>query len=122
MTTSSPTLTQAVPELADTVDRFRVTHIPDGMSRERGLTYHVLEVFNVDRWVPMARVDAVLVSLRSTPHLHWFIYAPGTFDAVPDLWLSCRAFATEGDAIDSLWRLHGLAMAGNYPHDIRDAI
>ena len=100
----------------------RVTHIPNGSPITCGLTFHVLEQFNGAIWVPIARVNAVLTSLRATPIMAWTVSAPGTFKPVPDLWLSVRAFANEGDGIDALWRLHDLFVAGEYPSDIRDAI
>ena len=100
----------------------RVTHIPNGYPITAGLTFHQLEQWNGNAWVPMARVNAVLTSYRATPVMAWTISAPGTFKPVPDLWLSCRAFANEGDGIDALWRLHDLFVAGEYPTDIRDAV
>ena len=100
----------------------RVTHIPNGYPITAGLTFHQLEQWNGNAWVPMARVNAVLTSYRATPVMAWTISAPGTFKPVPELWLSCRAFANEGDGIDALWRLHDLFVAGEYPADIRDAV
>ncbi len=100
----------------------RVTHIPNGAPMTCGLTFHVLEQFDGREWRPMARVNAVLTSYRATPIMAWVISAPGTFKPSPDLWLSCRAFATEGDAIDALWRLHQLFVEGELPQDIRDAV
>ena len=100
----------------------RVTHIPNGYPITAGLTFHQLEQWNGNAWVPMARVNAVLTSYRATPVMAWTISAPGTFKPVPELWLSCRAFANEGDGIDALWRLHDLFVAGEYPSDIRDAV
>ena len=100
----------------------RVRHIPNGEPMSCGLTFHVLEQWFRHRWVPMARVNCVLTSWKATPVMAWTISAPGTFLPVPDLWLSCRAFANEGDGIDALWRLHDLFVAGEYPSDIRDAV
>lgn len=102
--------------------RIRVMHQPNGAPMYCGLTFHVLESFDGLRWRPMAKVNAVLTSMKATPQMAWVISAPGTFHASPDLWLTCRAFPTEGDAIDALWRLHGLWLEGDYPVDIRDAI
>ena len=100
----------------------RVTHIPNGFPITAGLTFHQLEQWTGREWQPMARVNAVLTSYRATPVMAWTISAPGTFKPVPELWLSCRAFACEGDGIDALWRLHDLFVAGEFPTDIRDAI
>ena len=100
----------------------RVNHYPNGTPITCGMTFHQLEMWNGATWIGLARVDCVLVSYRATPQMAWVIAAPGSFRPVPDLWLSARAFATEGDAIDALWRLHGLFVAGEYPTDIRDAI
>ena len=102
--------------------RIRVMHMPSGLPIYGGLTLHVLERFDGLRWHPMAKINAVLTTYRSTPSIAWLITAPGSFHADPSLWLTCRAFTTEGDAIDALWRLHGLWLAGDYPVDIRDAI
>jgi hypothetical protein len=100
----------------------RVRHITNGQPINAGLTFHVLETHDRGTWYPIARVDCVLTSWRSTPVMAWLIAAPGSFLPVPDLWLSCRAFATEGDGIDALWRLHDLYVAGELPNDIRNAV
>ena len=100
----------------------RVSHMPNGNPVMAGLTFHVLEHWTGREWQPLARVDCVLTSWRATPVMAWVVTAPGSFKPVPDLWLSCRAFANEGDGIDALWRLHGLFVAGEYPSDVRDAI
>ena len=100
----------------------RVNHYPNGRPITCGMTFHQLETWTGATWTGLARVDCVLVSYRATPRMTWVIAAPNRFPAVPDLWLSARAFGTEGDAIDALWRLHGLFVEGEYPADIADAI
>ncbi len=122
MTTSSGTYEPWIEERTEGEGVIRVTHMPTGELMAGGLTFHVLEQFDGREWRPMARVNAVLTAYRSTPTMAWVISAPGTFKPNPDLWLTCRAFQTEGDAIDSLWRLHQLFVEGEYPTDIRDAI
>jgi len=122
MNTTAPTSSSWVEERPEGEGVVRVTHIPNGEPMMCGLTFHRLEQWDGHRWVAMARVSCVLTSWKSSPVMAWTISAPGTFKAVPDLWLSCRAFANEGDGIDALWRLHDLFVAGEYPSDIRDAI
>ena len=122
MTTPSTTTRDNEALALDWSDHIRVTHVPNGAPINCGLTFHVLEVFDRGTWLPLAKVNAVLTVYRATPTMAWVIAAPGTFQADPSLWLSCRAFATEGDAIDALWRLHGLWTWGQFPRDIRDAI
>ncbi len=100
----------------------RMTHIPDGQPMSCGFTLHALEQWDGHRWVPMARLNCVLVVRKATPHMAWTVSAPGTFKPIPELWLSCRAFANEGECIDALWRLHDLFVAGEWPDDIRNAI
>jgi len=71
---------------------------------------------------PLARIDAILYASRATPILSWQITAPAHEYQMPHVWMAVRAFATEGDCIDALWRLLGLAEAGCLPMDLRDAV
>lgn len=101
----------------------RVRHVPDGVSVTSGITFHVLEQVLPDGTLrPLARIDAVLYASRATPVLSWQITAPAHEYRMPHVWMAVRGFTTEGDAIDALWRLHGLAEAGSLPVDLRDVV
>lgn len=88
-----------------------------------GITFHVMEQVLPDNTVrPLVRIDAVLYESGSKPILSWQLTAPAFEYDLPHLWLAVRAFETEGDTLDALWRLRGMAEEGLLPTDLRDAI
>lgn len=101
----------------------RMRHVVEGIPVRAGLTFHLLEQVLPDGTVhQLARIDAVLYATRATPVLSWQITAPAHEYRMPHVWMAVRAFTTEGDAIDALWRLHGLAEAGSLPVDLRNVV
>ena len=100
-----------------------VRYMPEGMPCEGGRTYHVLNQHCSDGTVnTIARIDATVVTVMHKATILWYINAPGHEYDMPHLWIAVRAWDTEGDAIDALWRLRKLANAGQLPLDLRDAI
>jgi hypothetical protein len=122
MTPTQPT-THRVGRMIDCTRQVQMRHVPEGIIIPSGITFHVMEQVLPDGTLrSLARIDAILYAQRSNPVLEWRITAPGFEYQMPDVWLAVRAFSTEGDAIDALWRLRGMAEEGNLPNDLRDAI
>ena len=116
-------VTHRVGRMIDCTRQVQMRHVPEGIIIPSGITFHVLEQVLPDGTLrALARIDAILYAQRSNPVLEWRITAPGFEYQMPDVWLAVRAFSTEGDAIDALWRLRGMAEEGNLPNDLRDAI
>lgn len=112
-----------VGRMIDATYQVQIRHVPEGVSVTSGLTFHILEQLLPDGSShPLARIDAVLYASRATPVLSWQITAPAHEYQMPHVWMAVRAFVTEGDAIDTLWRLRGLAEAGGLAVDLRDVI
>jgi len=98
-------------------------YLPDGVPCEGGRTYHVLAQVCDDGWTAeLARIDATVVTVMGKATILWYINAPGYEYDMPHVWIAVRAWDTEGDAIDALWRLRELAKCGELPRDLRDAI
>ena len=109
--------------MIDCTRQVQMRHVPEGIIIPSGITFHVMEQVLPDGTLrPLARIDAILFVSRSNPVLEWRITAPAFEYQMPDVWMAVRAFSTEGDAIDALWRLRGMAEEGNLPNDLRDAI
>jgi len=116
-------VTHRVGRMIDCTRQVQMRHVPEGIIIPSGITFHVMEQVLPDGTLrALARIDAILYAQRSNPVLEWRITAPGFEYQMPDVWLAVRAFSTEGDAIDALWRLRGMAEEGNLPNDLRDAI
>ena len=116
-------VTHRVGRMIDCTRQVQMRHVPEGIIIPSGITLHVMEQVLPDGTLrALARIDAILYAQRSNPVLEWRITAPGFEYQMPDVWLAVRAFSTEGDAIDALWRLRGMAEEGNLPNDLRDAI
>jgi len=116
-------VTHRVGRMIDCTRQVQMRHVPEGIIIPSGITFHVMEQVLPDGTLrALARIDAILYAQRSNPILEWRITAPGFEYQMPDVWLAVRAFSTEGDAIDALWRLRGMAEEGNLPNDLRDAI
>jgi len=112
-----------VGRMIDCTYQIQMRHIADGIVVPGGITFHVLEQVLPDGTLRgVARIDAVLYVDRSSPRMSWQITAPAFEYQLPHLWLAVRAFGTEGDCIDALWRLRGLAELGLLPVDLRDAV
>ena len=112
-----------VGRMVDCTNEVQIRHVPDGIIIPGGITFHVLETLNWDGTLrSLARIDAILYARRSDPVLEWRITAPAYEYAMPNTWMAVRAFSTEGDAIDALWRLLGMAEHWALPTDLRDAI
>ena len=121
--TSNTDMRPAVGRMVDCTSQVQIRHVPDGIIIPGGITFHVLETLTIDGTVrPLARIDAILYASRSNPVLEWRITAPAYEYAMPNTWMAVRAFSTEGDAIDALWRLLGMAEFFCLPTDLRDAI
>jgi len=115
--------THRVGRMIDTTHQVQMRHLPDGIVVPGGITFHVMEQVLPDGTLrPLARIDAILYATRANPVLSWQITAPAFEYQLPHLWLAVRAFGTEGDTIDALWRLRGMAELGVLPMDLRDAI
>ncbi len=115
--------THRVGRMIDCTSQLQVRHVSDGIIIPGGITFHVLEqVLPNGTLRPLARIDAILYARRSNPVLEWRITAPAFEYQMPDVWMAVRAFGTEGDAIDALWRLRGMAELGLLPTDLRDGI
>ena len=122
MNKTQPT-THRVGRMIDCTRQVQMRHVPEGIIIPSGITFHVMEQVLPDGTLrPLARIDAILFVSRSNPVLEWRITAPAFEYQMPDVWMAVRAFSTEGDAIDALWRLRGMAEEGNLPNDLRDAI
>ena len=122
MNQTQPT-THRVGRMIDCTYQVQMRHVIDGIIIPAGITFHVLEQELPDGTLrPLARIDAILYASRSNPVLEWRITAPAFEYQMPDVWMAVRAFSTEGDAIDALWRLRGMAELGLLPTDLRDAI
>ena len=115
--------THRVGRMIDCTREVQMRHVPEGIIIPSGITFHVLEQVLPDGTLrALARIDAILYAQRSNPVLEWRITAPAFEYQMPDVWMAVRAFSTEGDAIDALWRLRGMAELGLLPTDLRDAI
>ena len=115
--------THRVGRMIDCTSQVQIRHVPDGILIPGGITFHVMEQVLPDGTLrPLARIDALLYARRSNPVLEWRITAPAFEYQMPDVWMAVRAFGTEGDAIDALWRLRGMAELGLLPTDLRDGI
>ena len=122
MNETQPT-THRVGRMSDCTSQVQIRHVPDGILVPGGITFHVMEQVLPDGTLrPLARIDALLYARRSNPVLEWRITAPAFEYQMPDVWMAVRAFGTEGDAIDALWRLRGMAELGLLPTDLRDGI
>ena len=122
MNQTQPT-THRVGRMIDCTRQVQMRHVPEGIIIPSGITFHVMEQVLPDGTLrALARIDAILYAQRSNPVLEWRITAPAFEYQMPDVWMAVRAFSTEGDAIDALWRLRGMAEEGNLPNDLRDAI
>ena len=122
MNETQPT-THRVGRMIDCISQVQIRHVPDGILVPGGITFHVMEQVLPDGTLrPLARIDALLYARRSNPVLEWRITAPAIEYQMPHVWMAVRAFSTEGDAIDALWRLRGMAEEGLLPTDLRDAI
>jgi len=122
MNQTQPT-THRVGRMIDCTRQVQMRHVPEGIIIPSGITFHLMEQVLPDGTLrALARIDAILYAQRSNPVLEWRITAPAFEYQMPDVWMAVRAFSTEGDAIDALWRLRGMAEEGNLPNDLRDAI
>ena len=123
MTESMVSQAHVVGRMIDCTYQVQMRHVPEGISVHAGITVHVLEQVLPDGTLRgLARIDAVLYASRATPILSWQITAPAFEYAMPHTWMAVRAFETEGDCIDALWRLRGFAELGLLPTDLRDAV
>ena len=115
--------THRVGRMIDCTSQVQIRHVSDGIIIPSGITFHVMEQVLPDGTLrPLARIDAILYVSRSNPVLELRITAPAFEYQMPDVWMAVRTFGTEGDAIDALWRLRGLAELGLLPTDLRDGI
>ena len=122
---TEPNVLQApvVGRMIDCTYQVQMRHVPEGITVHAGITFHVLEQVLPDGTLRgLARIDAVLYADRSNPRLSWQITAPAYEYQMPHAWMAVRAFETEGDCIDALWRLRGMAELGFLPTDLRDAV
>jgi len=116
-------VTHRVGRMIDCTREVQMRHVPEGIIIPGGITFHVMEQVLPDGTLrPLARIDAILYARRSDPVLEWRITAPAFEYQMPDVWMAVRAFSTEGDAIDALWRLRGMAEEGLLPTDLRDGV
>ena len=123
MTESMVSQALVVGRMIDCTYQVQMRHVPDGIPVVSGLTFHVLEQVLPDGSLRLlARIDAVLYAHGSNPRLSWQITAPAFEYDMAHVWMAVRAFETEGDCIDALWRLRGMAELGLLPKDLRDAI
>ena len=115
--------THRVGRMIDCTSQVQIRHVPDGILVPGGITFHVMEQVLPDGTLrALARIDALLYARRSNPVLEWRITAPAFEYQMPDVWMAVRTFGTEGNTIDALWRLRGMAELGLLPTDLRDAI
>ena len=122
MTPTEP-ITHRVGRMVDATHALEMRYLPDGIPCEGGRTYHVLsQVCDDGTTRQLARIDATVVTVAGTASILWYINAPAFEYDLPHVWMAVRAFNVEGDAIDALWRLRGLAEAGALPTDLRDVI
>jgi hypothetical protein len=109
--------------MVDATNRLEMQYTPNGVPCEGGRTYHVLsQVCDDGTQNQLARIDATVVTVMGEAKILWYINAPGHEYDMPHVWIAVRAWDTEGDAIDALWRLRKFAKAGQLPLDLRDAI
>ena len=121
--TRTTDVTHRVGRMVDATHSLEMRYLPDGVPVNGGRTYHVLQQVCDDSTVNLlARIDATVVTVVGTASILWYINAPANEYDMPHVWMAVRAFSTEGDAIDALWRLRGLAEKGLLPTDLRDAI
>ena len=112
-----------VGRMIDCTYQVQMRHVPDGIPVVSGLTFHVLEQVLPDGSLRLlARIDAILYASRATPILSWQITAPAFEYDMAHVWMAVRAFESEGDCIDALWRLRGMAELGLLPKDLRDVV
>ena len=112
-----------VGRMIDCTYQVQMRHVPDGIPVVSGLTFHVLEQVLPDGTLRLlARIDAILYASRATPILSWQITAPAFEYEMAHVWMAVRAFQSEGDCIDALWRLRGMAEIGLLPKDLRDVV
>ena len=112
-----------VGRMVDCTYQVQMRHVPDGIPVISGLTFHVLEQVLPDGTLRLlARIDAILYASRATPILSWQITAPAFEYEMAHVWMAVRAFQSEGDCIDALWRLRGMAEIGLLPKDLRDVV
>jgi hypothetical protein len=122
MNQTQPT-THRVGRMVDATHSLEMKYLPVGVPCEGGRTYHILSQVCDDGTVCLlARIDATVVNVVGTATILWYINAPAIEYDMPHVWMAVRSWSTEGDAIDALWRLRGLAQAGQLPNDLRDAI
>ena len=123
MTESMVSQADVVGRMIDCTYQVQMRHVPGGISVKCGLAFHVLEQVLPDGTLRLlARIDAILYASRATPILSWQITAPAFEYDMPNTWMAVRGFSTEGDAIDALWRLRGMAEIGLLPKDLRDVV
>jgi hypothetical protein len=117
------TRTHRVGRMLDATHQLEMRYLETGTPCEGGRTYHILsQNFEDHTQHQLARIDAMVVHVMNEATLMWYINAPGHEYDMPHVWIAVRAFHTEGEAIDALWRLRHLAAAGELPVDLRDAI
>jgi hypothetical protein len=122
MTMTQPK-THRVGRMVDATHSLEMHYLENGVPCEGGRTYHVLsQVCDDGTQNQLARIDATVVTVMGEAKILWYINAPGYEYDMPHVWIAVRAWDTEGDAIDALWRLRKLAKAGQLPLDLRDAI
>ena len=123
MTESMVSQEHKVGRMIDCTYQVQMRHVPDGIPVISGLTFHVLEQVLPDGTLRLlARIDAILYASRATPILSWQITAPAFEYEMAHVWMAVRAFQSEGDCIDALWRLRGMAEIGLLPKDLRDVV
>lgn len=123
MTESMVSQEHKVGRMIDCTYQVQMRHVPDGIPVVSGLTFHVLEQVLPDGTLRLlARIDAILYASRATPILSWQITAPAFEYEMAHVWMAVRAFQSEGDCIDALWRLRGMAEIGLLPKDLRDVV
>jgi hypothetical protein len=115
--------THRVGRLVDATNRLELRYLPDGIPTDGGRTYHILSQECADGTSnQLARIDATVVTVLAEATILWYVNAPAYEYQMPHIWMAVRAFPTEGDAIDALWRLRRLAEHRSLPMDLRDAI
>ena len=121
--TRTTDVTHRVGRMVDATHSLEMKYLPDGVPCDGGRTYHILSQVCDDGTINLlARIDATVVTQCRNAVILWYINAPAIEYQMPHVWMAVRAFATEGDAIDALWRLRGMAELGLLPTDLRDAI
>ena len=121
--TRTTDVTHRVGRMVDATHSLEMKYLPDGVPCEGGRTYHILSQVCDDGTIHLlARIDATVVTQGGNAVILWYINAPAVEYQMPHVWMAVRAFSTEGDAIDALWRLRGMAELGLLPTDLRDGI